>query len=163
MLAQRREALFGHSLPAGAFEGERQGHYRHGQRRRLPREVGDHRGGAGAGAAAETGGDEHQMGAAQHRFETGLALLGGPLAEVRIAAGAPGACGTPPDLHLDQRLALTERLGIGIDRDEAHAAQPGFDHPPDGVDAGAADADDPDLREPFRCGLRVWTTEKSAG
>ena len=159
VLAQRREALFGYALPAGAFEGERQRHHRHGQRRRLPRQVGDHRSGAGAGTAAETGGDEHQMSTAQHRFETGFAFLGRSLTEVRIAAGAPGAGSPPPDLHLGQRLALTECLGIGVDCDEAHATQPGFDHPPDGVNAGTPDADDADFRESFPGRRRVGTTE----
>src|SRR5438874_2572011 len=39
------------------------------------------------------------------------------------------------------------RLSVGIDGDELHALDAGFDHAVDGVAAAAADADDLDLSE----------------
>ena len=37
---------------------------------------------------------------------------------------------------------LLQRLQVGVERDELDAVDAGLDHPVDGVDAAAADADD---------------------
>src|SRR3712207_7585551 len=50
---------------------------------------------------------------------------------------------------------LLQRLRVGVDGDELHAAHAGLDHAIDGVDAGAADADDLELRDAHRLHLRA--------
>ena len=66
-------------------------------------------------------------------------------ADLGVGAGAEAAGELPADLHLDRRLALGERLQVGVGGDELDAAQVGGDHPVDGVAAAAADADHLDL------------------
>jgi hypothetical protein len=49
------------------------------------------------------------------------------------------------DLHVG--VAHEQRLGVGVDRDELHAAQPGVHHAVDRVGAATAHADDFDDRQ----------------
>ena len=110
----------------------------------------DDRRGAGAGAAAHAGGDEHHVGARKVIADLVDHLFGGRAADVRLRAGAE-ALG---DLHahLDDALGLRERerLRVGIRDDEIAAHQTGRDHVVDGVAAGAADTEhgDPRLQLP---------------
>ena len=61
--SQRLEPDLGLLEPFLAFELERLGHHRDGERAELGGEAGDHGRGTGARAAAEAGGDEHHVGA----------------------------------------------------------------------------------------------------
>ena len=101
----------------------------------------------GAGAAALAGGDEHHVGALDHLFDLVVVRLGGGAADLGVAAGAEPAGEVAPDVELDVGIAHQQRLGVGVDGDELDALEPGVDHPVDGVDAAAADADDLDHGE----------------
>ena len=72
-----------------------------------------------------------------------LVRLGGRAPDLGIAAGAEPAGEVATDVELDVGVAHQQRLGVGVDGDELDALQPGVDHPVDGVDAAAADADRP--------------------
>ena len=106
----------------------------------------DHRRGAGAGAAAHAGGDEHHVRAGEVIADFVDHLLGGGAADLGLRAGAE----TFGDLHahLDDALGLRQRqrLGVGIGDDEIDALQAGGDHVVDGVAAGAADPEHGDPR-----------------
>ena len=84
----------------------------------------DHRRGAGAGAAAHAGGDEHHVRAVQMIADLVDHLLGGGAADIGLRAGAEPF----GDLHahLDDALGLGhgERLGVGVGDDEVDALQP---------------------------------------
>ena len=110
-------------------------------------DLGDDRGGTGAGAAALAGGDEHHVGALEHLFDLVAVLLGGLLADLGVGAGAQAAGELAADVELDVGVAHQQRLGVGVDGDELDALQPGVDHAVDGVDAATADADDLDDRQ----------------
>jgi hypothetical protein len=60
-------------------------------------------------------------------------------------AEAPGQLAA--DVELDVGVAHQQGLRVGVDRDELDALEADLDHPVDGVDAAAADADDLDDRQ----------------
>jgi hypothetical protein len=60
------------------------------------------------------------------------------------AAFLPTAGELAADVQLDVGVAHQQRLRVGVDRDELDALEPYLDHPVDGVDAAATDADDLD-------------------
>ena len=72
-------------------------------------------------------------------------------AEVRVRARAEAARDAGADVQRDVGGRLLQRLQVGVDRDELDALDLGLDHAVDGVDAGAADADDAQDR---RAGVR---------
>ena len=96
------------------------------------------------GAATLARGDEHHVGALERVLDVLGVVLGGLPALVRVGAGAEPAGQLTADVELDVGVAHQQRLGVGVDGDELDPAQTGFDHPVDGVDATAADADDLD-------------------
>ena len=110
----------------------------------LAGDLGDDRSGAGAGAAALAGGDEHHVGAADHLFDLVVVRFGGRAADLGVAAGAEAPREVAADVELDVGVAHQQRLGVGVDGDELDALQAGVDHAVHGVDAAAADADDLD-------------------
>jgi hypothetical protein len=71
-------------------------------------------------------------------------VLGGAPAHLRVRSCAEAAGELAPDVELDVRVTHQQRLGVRVDGDELHAAEPDLDHPVDGVHAAAADADDLD-------------------
>ena len=64
--------------------------------------------------------------------------------DVGVGAGAEAAGELAADVELDVGVAHQQGLGVGVDRDELDALEPDLDHPVDGVDATATDADDLD-------------------
>ncbi len=85
------------------------------------------------------------------------------LADLGVGAGAEPAGQLAADVELDVGVAHQQRLRVGVDRDELDALEADLDHPVDGVDAAAADADDLDdgevvLRVLPRCGLPLGFT-----
>ena len=108
--------------------------------------LGDDRGGAGAGAAAHAGGDEHHMGAGEVVADFVDDFLGRGRADIGLRTGAQalGDLGA----HLDDALRLRhgERLRVGVGDDEIDPLQSGRDHVVDGIAAGAADAEHRDPR-----------------
>src|SRR5690606_14800364 len=63
---------------------------------------------------------------------------------VRAGAEAPGL--VTADLELDIGVGQDESLGVGVDRDELHAAQADVDHPLHSVDTAAAGSGNFDVR-----------------
>ena len=140
----------GDAHAALALEVERLGDDADGQDAELLGALRDHRSGAGAGAAAHAGGDEHHVRAGEMIADLVDHLLGRGAADVRLRAGAE-ALGDL-NAHLDDALGLRqgERLRVGVGDDEIAAEQAGRDHVVDGVAAGAADTEygDPRLELP---------------
>ena len=103
--------------------------------------------GAGAGAAALAGGDEHHVAPAQCVLELVVALLGGAAADLGLRAGAETLRQLAADVDLRLRVRHLQLLDVGVDRDELDLRDAGVHHPVDRVQAGAADADDADQRD----------------
>ena len=139
-----------------ALEPERLGDDTDGERADRLGDARDDRGAAGAGAAALARGDEDHVGAGEGLFDLFGVVLGGATADLGVGAGAEAAGEFATDVELDVGVAHQQRLGVGVDGDELHAAQAELDHAVDGVDAAAADADDLDHREVVlvRCHVR---------
>ena len=76
-LVQFGDAALGQAHAAAAFEMERLGHDADGQNAHLAGDARDDRRGAGAGAAAHAGGDEHHMGAGEMVADLLERFLGG--------------------------------------------------------------------------------------
>ena len=74
-------------------------------------------------------------------------VLGGLAADLGVGAGAEAAGELAADVELDVGVAHQQRLRVGVDGDELDALEADLDHPVDGVDAAAADADDLDDRQ----------------
>ena len=130
---------------AGALEVEGAGDHAHGEGADLLLgDLGDHRRGAGAGAAALAGGDEDHVRALERLLDLVAALVGRAVPDLGVRAGAEPARELVADLQLDVGVAHLQRLGVGVDRDELDALQARVDHAVDGVGAAAADADDLD-------------------
>ena len=130
-----------------ALEGERPGDHADGQRAERPGDPGDHRRAAGAGAAALAGRHEDHVGALERVLDVLGVIFGRLPALVRVGAGAETAGELTADVELDVGIAHQQRLSVGVHRDELDPPKAGFDHPVDGIDAAAADADDLDDRQ----------------
>ena len=140
------DALFGHPLPSRSLEDERLGHHAHGERAHLLGDLGDHRGGAGAGAAAHAGGDEHHVCPEQDVVDLLDALLSRLGADAGVPAGAQPLGQLVADAQAKgSRLDASEGLLVGIDRYELDPPHLGLNHPVDGIPAAASatDHDDP--------------------
>ena len=144
LFAQFGDAVLGLVGAAAALEGERAGDHADGQGAERAGDVGDDGRAAGAGAAALAGGDEDHVGALEDLLDLLAVVLGGLAADVRVGAGAEAAGEFAADVELDVGVAHQQRLRVGVDRDELDALETDLDHPVDGVDATAADADDLD-------------------
>ena len=151
-LAQFLDALQRDLHAATAFERERLGDHGHGQDAHLLRELRDDRRGAGAGAAAHAGGDEHHVGAVQ-RVDDALAIFQrGLAADFRIGAGAQALGDVAAELQLQSwrrscLMACESVLAVM----NSTPSTPAVDHVRDRVAAAAAHADDLDDR--IRCHL----------
>ena len=88
-----------------------------------------HRGSAGAGAAAHTGGNEDHVCPLQGLGQDGAALLGGLLAHLGLGAGAHAAGKLLTDLDLVLADRLIEILLICIHGHKFYAVDSGLDHP----------------------------------
>ena len=133
------DALLRHPHPVLALEMERLGDHPDGQDAHLARGARDHGRGAGAGAAAHPGGDEHHMRARQVIADLVQHLVGGGAADIGMGAGAEPFGHL--HAHLDDPLGLRhcERLGVGIGDNEIDPLQPCADHIVDGISARTAD------------------------
>ncbi len=151
---QLLDALFGLLHPAAALKAERLGDDADGQDALLTGDLGHNGRAARAGAAAHAGGDEHHVGILQRLGDLGAALLRTLAAHLGVAAGALTMGQLLADLNFIGGAGNVERLLIGIDRDEIHAAGPGTHHAVDHVVAAAADADDLDPDDVFNAGIQ---------
>ncbi len=140
-LPQRRDARFGLIAPALALERERPRHHADRQRAELARDGRDDGRATRAGATAFACGHEHHVCAAQQLLDVVLGVFGGLATHLGVGACAESAGGVAPDVELDVGIAHQQRLRVGVDRDELHALEAVLDHPVDGIDAAATDAD----------------------
>ena len=140
------DAGFGLGGTPSSFERERPGDDTDGQRTDRPGDLRNDRRTTGAGATALAGRDEDHVGALEHFFDLFAVVLGCLPADLRVGTGAEPAGELTTDVELDVGVAHEQRLRIGVDGDELDALEADFDHPVDGVDTAAADADDLDDR-----------------
>ena len=117
-------------------------------------DLGDDRCGTRAGATAHAGGDEDHVGVLERLVDLLRVLFGGALSHVRVGAGAQAARHLVADADLVRRVALEERLRVGVHADELDAHHLCADHPVDGVAAAASDADDLDECEVLGVGSK---------
>ena len=136
-----------------ALEAERPRDDADGQRAELACELGDHGRGAGAGAAALTGGHEHHVRALERLLELIAALDRGLTADIGVRAGTETARDLLADGDLDVGVRHQERLRVGVDGDELDAPQSAVDHAVDGVRTTATHSDNLDDREIRPAGL----------
>src|SRR5207245_852330 len=129
-----------HPLPP--LEQERLRHDADRQGAEVARRLGDDGGGARAGAAAHSAGDEHEVRALERVQYVVAILLDRLTADLGPRAGAQPARELLADLHLDVGLVVHQGLGVGVDGDELDAVEPLVDHTVERVAAAAADADD---------------------
>ena len=147
-LAQPLDALLGGGHPLLALELEGLGDGADGERADLLLgDLGDDRGGAGAGAASLAAGDEDHVSALQRLLDVVARLGGGAGADLGVGARAEALGQVVADADLDVGVAGLEGLGVRVAGDELDAAQAGIDHAADGVGAAAAHAHDLDYRE----------------
>ena len=123
------------------LEGEGQRDDGHGQGTDLAGDRGDDRRAAGAGAAAFSGGDEHQVRAPQGLLELVARVFCGAAADLCVGAAAQPMRELLADVDLDVGVADGQRLHVRVDGDELDPADARIDHAVDGIGAGAADAD----------------------
>ena len=105
----------------------------------------DDRRGPGTGAAAETGGDEHHVGAFQEARDLVGIFEGGVAAHVGIRPGAEPLRQLQAQLDFHRCRRRPQRLAVGVGHDELHARELSGDHAGDRVAAPASEADDLDL------------------
>jgi hypothetical protein len=122
-----------------AFEGERLGHHPDGERAELFRHLGDHRRGAGAGAAAHAGGDEDHVGVGEVLAQPLDVFLRRAFAHVGVATGAEAARQLLAELDFDRRQIGAQRLRIRVGGDEVDSGKARRDHGVDRVTASATD------------------------
>ena len=130
--------------PPAALELERGRHDPDGQRAELARDPRDDGSSARAGSASLAGGDEDHVRAAERALERVVARLGGLAADLGIGTGAEPLGELAADVDLRRHVAHLQLLDVGVDRDEVDLGDSGVDHPVEGVQPGAADADDAD-------------------
>ena len=143
-VAQRLEAALGLQLPLLAFELERLGDDGDGQRAELAGEAGDHRRRAGAGAAAEAGGDEDHVGAVE-RLDDLVGVLERRLRgrrSDRRRRRAPWSACAPICSLIGAALSCSACRSV-LATMNSTPSRPGLHHAVDGVAAAAADADRP--------------------
>ena len=139
-LLQVGDPALGDLHAPAALEMERLGDDADSENAHLARGAGDDRRGAGAGAPAHAGGDEHHVRAGEVIADLLQRLLRGRPADLGLRSGAEALGHLKP--HLDDALGPRgrQRLRVGVGDDEIDARQAGHDHVVDRVAAGAADA-----------------------
>src|ERR1035441_98070 len=108
-----------------------------GERVEFLGEGGDDRRGAGAGAAAETGGDEDHVGALQEFDDLIGVLERGLAADLGVGTGAETLGDFSAELQLVGHLAGGERLDVGVHGIELDAFQTFRHHAGHGITAAA--------------------------
>ena len=127
---------------AFAFEGERLGNDRDGERAHFAGERRDNRGSAGSGATAESGGHEDHVGAFE-RFDDFVGVFErGFASDFRIGARAQAVCEFDAKLNLHGGARHAQGLKIRVCDHELDALHAGIDHAVYGVTAASTHADD---------------------
>src|SRR5690606_21005422 len=133
--------------PAASVEAERPGDHAYGQSAQGAGDVGHDGRAARAGAAALARRDEDHRGRLEDLLDLLTVVLGRLAAHIGVGAGAQAARELTAHVQFDVGVTHEQRLGVGVYRDELDALESLLDHPVDGVDSAAADADDLDDRE----------------
>src|SRR6266536_1584184 len=141
-LHQFRDAALGLLHASFAFEREGLGDDGHGERAHLAGERGDDRGGAGAGAAAESGGYEDHIRAFESLDDFVGILERSLAADFGVRARAEAVGEFHAELDLDGGTRHPQRLQVGVGHDELDVLHAGVDHAVDGVVAPTTDTDD---------------------
>ncbi len=139
---QLGQALLGVGHALGALEVERARHHGHGEDAHFAGDLGDHRRGARAGAAAHAGRDEQHVRAFERITNLATRLIRRLAPDHRLAASAQTRLAQLQEL---MRARGLERLGIGVGADELHATHARGDHVFDRVTAAAANTDHLDV------------------
>src|SRR5690606_3103889 len=145
-LGQRADALIGNDHALLALERERTSDHGHGEDAQLLGDLGDHRSGAGTGATAHAGGDEHHVGALQHFGDALAVFQSGLTTGLRIGASTQALGHARAELQHGARTDVLQRLRIGVGADELDAFDVADRHVVDRVTAATADTDDLDHR-----------------
>ena len=141
------DALLGEEPPLGALEAERLRDDGDGEGADVLGDLGDDRGGSGAGPAAHAGGHEHHVRFLQGLVELLAVVLGGLAPDRRIGARAKAFGDLVADTELVRCVRQEEGLSVRVHSDELDAEELGADHPIHGVRTAAADTDDLNERE----------------
>ena len=130
--------------PALALKRERTRDHAYGESAQLLGELGDHRRGAGAGAAALARRHKDHVGTLESVAQLVLVLHGGLVADGRVGsrAEAPGDLAADVDLHVG--VAHLQSLRIRVDGDELDPSQARVHHPVHGISAATPDPHDLD-------------------
>ena len=126
----------------GGLEGEGAADHGDGQGAAGFGDFADHRGGAGAGAAAHPDGDKDHIGAVDGFFDVGAGFLGGLAAEFGLGAGAEAAGEVLAEGDAVGDVAAEKVLGVGVKGVILDHREFVLIHPADRVAAAAADAED---------------------
>ena len=150
ILLQFQQALFGQAHAPIPFEMERLGNHADGEDAVIAGGAGDHRRSPGAGAAAEPGGHEQHVGMVDMTEDLFQGFFRRGAADIRVRSGAKAPGHVDP--HLDAALGgrFGQRLGVGVGDQELDPLEPTLDHIIHRVAAGAADANDRDMRFQIR-------------
>ena len=143
-LLEVRDACFRVAHPLLALKGERLGHDRDGQCALFAGNFRHNRCAARARAAAHARGDKHQVSALECTRDFLAGFLCAAAADFRHCACAQTLGDFLTNLNFRLRAGHLQSLHVGIDGDELHAAQAGFDHAVDRVAAAAAASHDLD-------------------
>ena len=137
-------ARIGLDRTAAPLESERACHDTDGQCADVLGDLGDDRRSTGTGATTLASGDEDHVCTLQDLFDLLAVFLGCGAAHLGIAACTQTTGQLTADVELDVGIAHQQCLRICVHSDELDALEAGIDHPVDGVDATATDADDLD-------------------
>ena len=143
-LLEVRDARFRIAHPLLALKGERLGHNRDGQRALFAGNFRHDRRAARARAAAHARGDKHQVSTLECTRDFLAGFLCAAATDFRHRACAQTLGDFLTNLDFRLRAGHLQSLHVGIDGDELHAAQAGFDHAVDRVAAAAAASHDLD-------------------
>ena len=146
ILLQLGQAGLGQPHPVRTLEVKGLGHHRNGENALLTDRARDHRRRTGAGTATHAGGDEHHVAAGELVEDLVQRLLGRGTADLGPRPGAEPVRDRVAELDLAVGQSGGERLRVRVARDELDPLEMRGDHVVHGVAAGAADADDRDLR-----------------
>ncbi len=116
-----------------------------GERAGLAGRLGDHGGASGAGAAAESGGDEHHVRALNRVVNLLLTFEGGLLADLRERPRTAAARLLFSHQNLRIRLDLDEVLNVRVRGDQRRPVNSLFGHSIDRVSTATATPDDGDV------------------
>ena len=147
LCAQIVDSGVGLRLSTPTLETEGAGHHADGQCAKGAGDRGHDGCAAGSGATTLTRSDEDHIGALQHLLDLLPVVVSGLLADLGVGASAQPTRQLATDVELDVRIAHQECLRVGVDGDEFHALESDLNHPIDGIDTAAADADNLDDRE----------------